>query len=1340
MFSSGGSSTPRKTPARNWVFLGIVVLINLMLVSFLLSPSSPASKDYSAFQTDVSAGNVTTIVNSDSTLTVTLKNGDNYTTVSDTPQDGEWATIEGWLKASNVDPKTWPTYNNKPPADTGWILTLVTFLLPMLFLGFIIYYFMRSAQGVNNAALGFGKSRAKMFLQGGKTSVTFADVAGVDEAKAELQEVVEFLKYPEKFSSLGARIPRGVLVVGPPGSGKTLIAKAVANEAGVPFFSISGSEFVEMFVGVGASVTGDTPIMVRSSAGLELLPIAEFVDRHYQAGKSGRVVTVNGIETLGYAPPSGQSHEGLLADGGTCAWVGVRAVLRHPVSEIYEIAYAGGTLRATGDHSVFVRAAGGLAVSPTRFLRPGDRLVLARTVETCALGSPEELMSLVTQAQKLSVSAAWEKILGATDGSLALRPTSDPVVLSVNKLPYNGYVYDLVGCDNEAFFGGQAPVLLHNSRVRDLFDQAKRNAPCLTGDALITLSDGSRIPIEEMYERQMVGAKVVSMTPRMTLQPATVQAITRRAAPDLYEIATNLGVVKATGNHLFPVMREGRVNWELAETLHKGDYVAAPRIIRTENRELPIWDLLPDQTSVHSDKGRPWKLGLIRANTQKLNAAKRLSIGRGGFGSTRVGHFPQVIPWSFAYLSGLLASDGHFLLRREHAVFTNTEPVLNKLFADILEDLFGYRPNSRLNKKNFDLLLPQDKGLVTLKDCYNTLLNNKLITILFKRFEAGLLSAPRPLIAAWLRGVFDGDGSVRTTAGNEQIVISSYNPADNDLIRAALLRLGIPTSRRSDHENHFDGNIVIGGRDHQQIFINEVGSAHPAKIVKLALLADRLKRTTSSRLDGIPVGNLLRETRLSLGMGQRSFAMGHQVSSYERNLHSASRASLMARVQEMDNWRTDRDLESSPTLEELRSLASGDIMWAQVQQIQRLNPVDYVYDLVLDEYHNFIANELVVHNCVVFVDEIDAVGRQRGTGLGGSHDEREQTLNQILVEMDGFDSGTSVIVIAATNRPDVLDPALLRPGRFDRQVILDRPDLRGRFAILQIHLKGKPIAKTVNVESLARQTPGFSGADLANLTNEAAILAARRNKKAIEMTDFSEAIERVSVGPQRASRIISDAEKRIIAIHEGGHAVVQRILPKCDPVHKVTIISRGMALGYTSALPTEDRYLQSKSEFEDKIAGLLAGHAAERLMFGDTTTGASNDIEKATALARKMVTEWGMSEKLGPLVFGRKDEAVFLGRELGEQRNYSDEIAYLIDEEVSALIKGGYARATQVLEENKMRLMRLADKLIAEETVEGAEFEALFADLPPKEPIHAMNPAVLSPDAEITDGGATPVA
>jgi len=608
---------------RNGIVMLVLVAATAALLYALIQPSQPTSKGYSDFESDVKSGNVKTIVRQDTTLTVTDGNGTQYTVQSDSPLDGEWAVIESW-NPSNLKSLS---YTVNKPADTGWIMLLLSTVVPVGLVILLIFFFMRQAQGTNNQALSFGKSRARMFL-GNKTVVTFADVAGVDEAKTDLQEVVEFLKYPEKFNSLGARIPRGVLLVGPPGTGKTLLARAVAGEAGVPFFSISGSEFVEMFVGVGAS------------------------------------------------------------------------------------------------------------------------------------------------------------------------------------------------------------------RVRDLFDQAKRNSPC-----------------------------------------------------------------------------------------------------------------------------------------------------------------------------------------------------------------------------------------------------------------------------------------------------------------------------------------------------------------------------------------------------------------------------------------------------------------------------------------------------IVFVDEIDAVGRQRGAGLGGSHDEREQTLNQILVEMDGFDTNTNVIVVAATNRPDVLDPALLRPGRFDRQVILDRPDLRGRVAILKVHTKGKPLDKTIDPENLARKSAGFSGADLANLVNEAAILAARRNRKVIAMPDFNEALERIVAGPERKSRIISDAEKRIIAIHEGGHAVVQRILPKCDPVNKVTIISRGMALGYTMALPMEDRYLQSKTEFEDKIAGLLGGNAAERLVFGDTTTGASNDIEKATDLARRMVTEWGMSDKMGPLSFGKRDEMIFLGREIGEQRNYSDDVAKMIDEEVRALIEHGYARATQVLTEYKAKLLALADKLIAEETVESEEFEKLFEDVPPKQNLHGIVPA-----------------
>lgn len=344
--------------------------------------------------------------------------------------------------------------------------------------------------------------------------------------------------------------------------------------------------------------------------------------------------------------------------------------------------------------------------------------------------------------------------------------------------------------------------------------------------------------------------------------------------------------------------------------------------------------------------------------------------------------------------------------------------------------------------------------------------------------------------------------------------------------------------------------------------------------------------------------------------------------------------------------------------------------------------------------------------CIVFIDEIDAVGRYRGAGLGGSHDEREQTLNQILVEMDGFDTDTNVIVMAATNRPDILDPALLRPGRFDRRIVLDRPDVKGRRAILEVHVRNKPLDKDVDLDVLARETPGFVGADIENMVNEAAILAARRNKKAISMREFQEAIERVIAGPERKSRIISEEERRIIAYHEAGHALVMHHLPNCDPVHKISIIARGMALGYTMPLPEEDRYLQRKSKFLDELAGLLAGRAAEEIVFGDITTGAANDLEQATKLARAMVTRYGMSEKLGPMTFGEKQELVFLGKEIGEQREYSEKVAQEIDEEVRKLVQQAYERAKEILRTHRDKLDRLAQALMEKETLEGEELKA----------------------------------
>ncbi len=348
--------------------------------------------------------------------------------------------------------------------------------------------------------------------------------------------------------------------------------------------------------------------------------------------------------------------------------------------------------------------------------------------------------------------------------------------------------------------------------------------------------------------------------------------------------------------------------------------------------------------------------------------------------------------------------------------------------------------------------------------------------------------------------------------------------------------------------------------------------------------------------------------------------------------------------------------------------------------------------------------------CIVFVDEIDAVGRQRGAGLGGSHDEREQTLNQMLVEMDGFDTDTNVIIVAATNRPDILDPALLRPGRFDRRVILDPPDMRGREAILDVHVKGKPLEPEVNLGTIAKATPGFVGADLENLVNEAAILAARRDKRTIGQSEFEESVERVLAGPERKSRIISEEEKQIVAYHEAGHAVVGHVIAEADPVHKVSIIARGMMGGFTMALPEEDRTLISRNKMKADLAFLLGGRAAEELVFNDITSGASNDLERVTKIARSMVTRMGMSEELGPMTYGQKEELIFLGREISEQRDYSESIAERIDAEVKGLISEAYDRAKDILTKYRVQLDNIANRLIEIESIDRAEFEKVFAE------------------------------
>jgi cell division protease FtsH len=443
-------------------------------------------------------------------------------------------------------------------------------------------------------------------------------------------------------------------------------------------------------------------------------------------------------------------------------------------------------------------------------------------------------------------------------------------------------------------------------------------------------------------------------------------------------------------------------------------------------------------------------------------------------------------------------------------------------------------------------------------------------------------------------------------------------------------------------------------------------------------------------------------------MGQRSFSRGHVVSAYERGLNHPSRTSLQLVVEEMETWTAQHELQLTDEFEVVRDLAHSAVLWARIESVTAIAAGEPVYDLCLDRNHNFIASSVFTHNCILFIDEIDAVGRHRGAGLGGGHDEREQTLNQLLVEMDGFESNEGVIILAATNRPDVLDPALMRPGRFDRQIVVDWPDVRGREGILKVHTRKIPLADDVDLRLIARETPGMAGADLANVVNEAALLAARRNQKKVTARDFSDARDKVTLGLERRSLVMTDLERKTTAYHEAGHALVAWLIPGSDPVTKITIIPRGRALGVTAYAPAEERHNHSKKQLEDRLCHAMGGRAAELLVFNHLTTGAANDLEQSTNIARSMVTRFGMSDKLGPLTFGKREDMVFLGKEITSSKDYSEQTAMLIDTEVRAIIERAHDLAMRLLRENMDKLHLLANALLERETIDGDQMDRLL--------------------------------
>ncbi|MBI3312336.1 MAG: ATP-dependent zinc metalloprotease FtsH [Candidatus Omnitrophica bacterium] len=707
-----------------------------------------------------------------------------------------------------------------------------------------------------------------------------------------------------------------------------------------------------------------------------------------------------------------------------------------------------------------------------------------------------------------------------------------------------------------------------------------------------------------------------------------------------------------------------------------------------------------------------------------------------------------------AYMLGLLVGDGGLTIRNRIS-FTTQDPELLGFVKRYARERYGYEI-VKVTSRPYDYVLmhqPLRNDLLRwgLKETYAE----------SKEIPEWVRLSSKPVVAAFLRGLFDTDGCAERDGA--LVTLSSSSRTLIRQVSQLLLNLGIVHAlhnrpKRYNGKLHY--YVVITG-DFLEVFQREIGFGLERKRKKLA---DYLARTIRNPNRNVVPGQGPRFQKVWSFLIQKGGEPSREADQvWLKNLYRyidgtrrPSASSFRNAVQRLAEF--DPEVQTIPEFQALSVLANAKILFSRIAALETSQA--RVYDFTVSESHSFLANGFINHNtllakavageagvpffsisgsdfvemfvgvgasrvrdlfeqakksakvsgrgCIIFIDEIDAVGRQRFAGIGGGHDEREQTLNALLVEMDGFNTQEGVILMAATNRPDVLDPALLRPGRFDRQIVVDRPDLVGREEILQVHVRGIKLSPAVDLKAIARQTPGFSGADLANLCNEAALLAARNGKDSVGMVEMEAAIERVMAGPERKSRVISPYEKKIVAYHEAGHALVSMMVPGTDPVHKVSIIPRGTAaLGYTMQTPLEDRYIMTRKELLGKLAVLLGGRSAEELIFQEVTTGAQNDLEVATDIARRMVCEYGMSERLGPLTLGKRDSMVFLGRDMMEERNYSHETAVAIDEEIRRIVQEAHERAQSLVNQYQDRLKRLAEALLEKEVLDGDEAKRL---------------------------------
>jgi len=1036
-------------------------LIAFIIIAFLMSlagPTPKGEKTLSQVLTDIKQEKIESIAVEGDTILAEYKDDGLYSAQKETG-----ASFTQILKDADINPADANVEIKDQSMLRAWG-SILEIVLPVALTGIIFLWIFKQARGAQDSIFSFGKSNAKLFSKG-KQSVNFKDVGGIEEAKRELEEIVDFLKHPKKYRALGARTPKGVLMIGPSGTGKTLLAKAIAGEANVPFFSMAGSEFMEMLVGVGASVTGDTPILIRQNKKTKLTTIAEFVDPYCKGKNDNFVIPVKNTQTLGFSKKitgfwGSKSDKRMVFNHSS--WQPVVGVFRHRINEIYEIDFLDGKIRTTGDHSVFIRKHGGIKPCKVSELKKGDILV-----------------NLPMNMRK------WDKKKRKT-------------VHEIKKHKFTK----------------------HQDIYLDFWDEDEQ------------IKENYHFALEqkdEMYQ---------------------------------YQIANQIGVCQMTVS-----------NW---------------------------------QRGVHQPQ-------VLSKKLVKLDLPKKVKVT------------PELMK-----LFGYYTAEGRGNSALE-LTFGSKEKAIIKDFVKLMEKVFGLD----------DPVLIETKSNSTRVKYYSAHLGR-----FFARFCGNgshnkhvppfIWDLPKKYFLAFLKGYTNGDGYTTKTGKLSATSVSKQ------------------------------------------------------LILELAWLCS---------MHGIKVG------------------IKHEIIPGGRIINTKP-------LPKTEAWVLIIGKTSNPFLKE-KIKYPNQFKKCYVKKVTKKKFDGFVYDLCGVENEAFFGGEkpILLHNSrvrdlfatakkaspsIIFIDEIDAIGRMRGMGTAAGHGEREQTLNQILVEMDGFTPNDHCIIIAATNRGDLLDPALMRPGRFDRRITLDLPDIEERKKILKIHQKGKPMDKNIRWDRVAKRTVGFSGADLENMLNEAAIQAARNNRKKIIWDDIEEAATRVKLGPEK-KRFQEDKDKKMTAYHEAGHAVVSYNLANIDPVHRVSIVSRSKALGYTLIPPKKDRVHETKTRLTEKITSLLGGRAAEDIIFNDFTSGASNDIKQATRLARKMVIEFGMSS-LGPVNLGPQIDIAEWGKAFYQPSEISPQMAAKVDKEVKGIVDKAYKKAVQILKNNKKKMDRLAEELLEKETIEQDEFESLMSE------------------------------